>query len=486
MELLREYGKMFTFNAPLQELSSSNIKQNPTLAAGDFVISKDGGSISALASLPVVAANSASLSVAFTISTTEAQAKRIDIIAKDQTSPREWKDNWFKISTYGDTSAQHSVNLNTTDGFIRANLKAIEGDLTTGNNATLNLKQLNIQNTGSENPAVLLRADDIGLDITSVSSDAIGLYATTSGARAVSMVSNIGVNISSTSIGVNVISASTDAVKLTAAAQGINIDSVDDAINAEASNGHGIYSKGNGTTHDGMRLESANRFALGMSANTNFAMQLVGDGGIQISSSSLENILLDTLGGTANMIKLTDAGGSRKGLNIETSDIGINVTSSGNDALKLTGNASCKDISAKEIDAIQAGIVTIDSVVDSNAAALITANAALVTIDSVVDSNAAALVTANAALVTIDSVVDSNAAALVTIDSAIDAVQVTTTPISTDSIGKKTAYLFQGLREKTISTASKVELYTEAGTKFSEADITKTSSQVTRSQFVDP
>lgn len=75
-----------------------SMKNTPTLAAGDFKISKDGGAFSNLATLPTnTPANS--VSVKLDLSATEMNADQILITWIDQTVPKEWADGSLAINT---------------------------------------------------------------------------------------------------------------------------------------------------------------------------------------------------------------------------------------------------------------------------------------------------------------------------------------------------------------------------------------------------
>jgi hypothetical protein len=77
---------------------SGNFQNNPTIAAGDFQISKDGGAFANLTTLPVVTPAS-SKSLKITLSATEMNADNVLILGIDQTSPKEWADIAISIPT---------------------------------------------------------------------------------------------------------------------------------------------------------------------------------------------------------------------------------------------------------------------------------------------------------------------------------------------------------------------------------------------------
>ncbi len=75
-----------------------NFKANPTIAAGDFKISKDGGALANLATLPTVSP-AGSVLVKIELSATEMNADVVSWVFIDQTSPKEWSDFVISIPT---------------------------------------------------------------------------------------------------------------------------------------------------------------------------------------------------------------------------------------------------------------------------------------------------------------------------------------------------------------------------------------------------
>lgn len=83
----------------LEDMSNPGLfKSSPTIAAGDFKISKDGGALANLATLPSVTPAS-SKSVKIELSSTEMNCDNVLVICSDQTSPAEWADFAFSIPT---------------------------------------------------------------------------------------------------------------------------------------------------------------------------------------------------------------------------------------------------------------------------------------------------------------------------------------------------------------------------------------------------
>lgn len=74
------------------------IKSNPTIAAGDFTISKDFAAFGNPATDPDVEPNS-TVGVRVQLSATEMNADGVLIVWQDQTSPPEWVSGYLYIPT---------------------------------------------------------------------------------------------------------------------------------------------------------------------------------------------------------------------------------------------------------------------------------------------------------------------------------------------------------------------------------------------------
>jgi len=77
---------------------SASFKSSPTIAAGDFKVSKDGGALANLNTLPSVEPAS-SVMVKITLSATEMTADNVTIVCIDQTATKEWADVLINIPT---------------------------------------------------------------------------------------------------------------------------------------------------------------------------------------------------------------------------------------------------------------------------------------------------------------------------------------------------------------------------------------------------
>lgn len=75
-----------------------NFKSSPTIASGDFKVSKDGGALTNLATTPAVEP-SGSVLVKITLSATEMNADNVVVVGIDQTATKEWADFILSIPT---------------------------------------------------------------------------------------------------------------------------------------------------------------------------------------------------------------------------------------------------------------------------------------------------------------------------------------------------------------------------------------------------
>jgi hypothetical protein len=89
---------LILYVALLDASTPGSYKSSPTLAAGDVKISKDGGALANLGTLPVVTPAS-SIWVKITLSQSETNADNVAIQFIDQTSPKEWTDLGINFQT---------------------------------------------------------------------------------------------------------------------------------------------------------------------------------------------------------------------------------------------------------------------------------------------------------------------------------------------------------------------------------------------------
>lgn len=88
---LPKNGQAYEFYISLTDaLDTTAFLANPTIAAGDFQISKDGGAFANLAALPVVAP-SGGATVKVSLSSSEMTADKVSVLGVDQVGD-EWLD----------------------------------------------------------------------------------------------------------------------------------------------------------------------------------------------------------------------------------------------------------------------------------------------------------------------------------------------------------------------------------------------------------
>lgn len=89
----------FKIRVSLEDFGNpGRVKANPTIAAGDFQVDKDGAGFSNLTTLPTVSP-AAGRAVLIELSATEMNADVVTIQCVDQTDPPEWCDLVISIPT---------------------------------------------------------------------------------------------------------------------------------------------------------------------------------------------------------------------------------------------------------------------------------------------------------------------------------------------------------------------------------------------------
>ena len=92
-------GEDFEIQVALEDYwNPGNFKSNPTLAAGDVKVVKDGGAAANVTTLAAVEPASGVFVTVF-LSATEMNADVVSVAFIDQTSPKEWSDLFISIPT---------------------------------------------------------------------------------------------------------------------------------------------------------------------------------------------------------------------------------------------------------------------------------------------------------------------------------------------------------------------------------------------------
>lgn len=146
----------YIFYVGLDSVATAGAFQaNPTLASGDFKVSKDGGSLSDLTTLPSVAPASSKM-VKITLSTTEMDADNVTVVCSDA-SGGEWKDLIVNIQT----AARQIDDL--AYGTVNANVTQISGDATAADNAESFFDGTGYAGTNNVIPTVTAVTNGVGL-----------------------------------------------------------------------------------------------------------------------------------------------------------------------------------------------------------------------------------------------------------------------------------------------------------------------------------
>jgi hypothetical protein len=185
------------FYMGLVSQSTGQFQANPTLAAGDVKVSKDGGALANLTTLPTVTPAAGKM-VKVTLSAPEMTADNVTVVFSDAAGA-EWDDCIINIQTAANQIDDIIADTNdiqtripaalSGDGFMKADMLSINDELTSGNNATLNLKRISILNPNSEAVSVISIAtggyagmyvygNDYGLQVQSAVGPGISAEAT--------------------------------------------------------------------------------------------------------------------------------------------------------------------------------------------------------------------------------------------------------------------------------------------------------------------
>lgn len=284
-------GVAYTFFVGLVSQSTRpQLKSAPTIAAGDFKVSTDGGTLNNLATLPDVFPGG-SKNIRIQLSASEMNGQNVTVIASDA-SGSEWDDMLWNI---------------TTEPAARvANMTQIDGLATAGNNATLNLKKISIVNTDF---------GGYGIDVSTTSAGGSGgpvrLIGSGSGNIGINVQAPQGVRIESTAV-------TTNALELVAATAGYGLGgAIRATVNANLIQIDGFTTNGTNAT---LNLKQLN-----INNNTGSAISAVSSGG------SGHGIL--AIGHSSSGAGMFARGGTTTG----TYGIGIWADAGANAAPTLTG-----------------------------------------------------------------------------------------------------------------------------------------------------
>ena len=103
---IRRYATAATLQVPLQEAGSLDPATGATFVAGDVKLSKDGGALANVATLPVESPAASGL-YTLSLSAAEMSAARLTVLIADQTVPKDFENRIILLETFGHASAQH-------------------------------------------------------------------------------------------------------------------------------------------------------------------------------------------------------------------------------------------------------------------------------------------------------------------------------------------------------------------------------------------
>lgn len=124
---LRKYGQGTIVYFPLIELAGVNFATSAPCATGDVKISKDGGAFANTTNC-FTAISGTQGGYALALTAAEMSAASILITVRDQTNPKVWLDDSIAIDTYGNSLAQHAMDLDS-EAFLQSQRTIYRGTI---------------------------------------------------------------------------------------------------------------------------------------------------------------------------------------------------------------------------------------------------------------------------------------------------------------------------------------------------------------------
>lgn len=109
---IRKNRDYIFYAALVSQADTKKMQANPTIAAGDFKVSTDGGTLANMTTLPVVTPASSVL-VKFTVAAAEMLGDNIEIVCIDAAGA-QWCDAVFSIQTIDDAPCVSTVGSGST------------------------------------------------------------------------------------------------------------------------------------------------------------------------------------------------------------------------------------------------------------------------------------------------------------------------------------------------------------------------------------
>lgn len=333
----------FIFYAGLpSQASPGTFQSNPTLAAGDFKVSIDGGALANLTTLPTVTPASGKM-VKFSLSSSEMNGDNITVVCSDAAGAE-----WFDVIMNIQTSARQIDDLAYPATSGRSMVVDANG-----------LVDANTVKIGPTGAGTAQTAKDVGGAVPAAAAGASGglhINGSNSGTTTFAALTITGTTTMSNGLVVNRSTANTSAVVLTGNGTGSGLSVVG------GTTGHGMLATGGATSGDGIRATAAtsgiglNAIGIGTTqpgikgtggTTTSAGMQLVGGAtsgdGLLISSPTLgHGVSIAGAGASKHGITASSGSSSGNGLLLtggSTSGEGLKITTTSGDGVLISPTA---------------------------------------------------------------------------------------------------------------------------------------------------
>lgn len=202
---------------------------------------------------------------------------------------------------------------------VKSDLEAIDGQTTSANNATLNLKQLNVSNgTGSAIVAASSAGSGYALSLSANGSGGGGLRITAPSTG--SGISITGPTSTGHAVSIDNAAPNYSAVILSASGKVVHVE-------ATGSNGDAVYLKGSGSGSGERVVAGATGNALELTAPAGTALSSIGETGATFDSSSANGVGINVFGR-----------GDQNALNVFGGDTGDGAVFSGGSGVDIRGD----------------------------------------------------------------------------------------------------------------------------------------------------
>jgi hypothetical protein len=318
------------------------IQSNPTLAAGDVLVSTDGAATANAGTLPVVTPGS-SRNVKVTLSASEMNGDNVVVTFEDQTGTEEWQALTISIHTQTAELSDVVDTSGAVEGVVLAD--AAHGG------AAATITALSIAVTNSAGSAVTLTSSGGGGDGLRLAGEGAGAGFRSTGGTSGEGGTFVGGSSQGTALDITATGGNSVGLNIVGLGSGSGV-----AVTAGAT-GEGIYSVGGATSGAGIKCEAQN--------NLDSGLECVGHStGEDILADSIQDIETDT----ANIQTRLPASltGGHMDCNVRTW-VGTTATISATTALPEVDAKSISD-NAVAADNVQANIGNLDAAISTRSA----------------------------------------------------------------------------------------------------------------------